>query len=85
MKYLFNPLGMELPPAQGWDGLIQQCTCVRVPDPEFYLAQRERDDFCLYAAALHLGRRLPLFPLLHFIKRKQNEINTSRGGTKSLK
>lgn len=41
MKYLFYPLGVELPPAQDWDGWTQQCIWVRVPDPEFYLAQRD--------------------------------------------
>lgn len=41
MKYLFNPLEVELPPVQGWDGLTQQCICIRVPDPESYLAQRD--------------------------------------------
>lgn len=44
MKYLFNPLGVELPPARDWDGLTQQCIWFRVPAPEFYLAQRECED-----------------------------------------
>lgn len=86
-----TPIGVRLLPAQGWDGLTQQFIWFRVP--EFYLAQRECDDLNLYAATLHLGRSMggfPLFPLAmlplpHLTKNKQNEINRSREGMKSLK
>ena len=86
---------LRLPLAWGWDGLTQQFIWFRVPDPASYLAQRKCDDWGLYAATLHLGRSMggfPLFPLatvslLHFTKKKkkQNEINRSRGGMKPLK